>query len=380
MTAAEIWSRDDILSALEQVAQTGEPSPGTARMLDVGSEEFVRHFEFEILNDFVRHGGATCRVFEGSYGAGKTHLLDLLHDAAQRQGMAVVRTMLSDALSLEDWRLITQHVLQRIELTINGEKVRSLPRILESLAREGVLARRLDGPALPHPGTLRAMQLLLSGDALRGGRALLHQFLLGEKVTVKALRAEGISGVRPPLTARNAELVLKTALAALRRLGVPGTVLMFDENEKTFVFHQARPPKKVVQGANLLRRLIDASATGGLEGTVAVFAVLQGFIEHCALAYPALGQRLHVQLSDSKVSWRWPVLRLDHVTGNDDRNAFLDGVVARLELLAKQAGHATNGLGPSLHAAGRSVLQANAGGEYRRHLMRRLCTIVVQEI
>ncbi|WP_373064703.1 BREX system ATP-binding domain-containing protein, partial [Gemmatimonas sp.] len=88
-----------MVDALEQLAQYGVPSQGAARLLDVGSAEFLRYFERETLDDFVCRGGATCKLFEGAYGSGKTHLLHLLHDLALSKGMAVVKTDLSQALS-----------------------------------------------------------------------------------------------------------------------------------------------------------------------------------------------------------------------------------------------------------------------------------------
>lgn len=56
-------------------------------VIDVGSDAFVSCFEHEILNGLVQHGGATCRFFEGSYGAGKTHLLRLLGETARARGI-----------------------------------------------------------------------------------------------------------------------------------------------------------------------------------------------------------------------------------------------------------------------------------------------------
>jgi hypothetical protein len=344
---------DQIIAALEQVAQSGEPAPGTARLLDVGTEHFVNYFEEEVLNGLIVGGGATVRVFEGSYGTGKTHLLDLLHDLGVRRRMAVVRTTLSDALSLSDWRLVTQHVMQNIELTANGETARSLPRVLDMLARSGpVDASALTTGALPHPGVARGMELLANGKNLGSeGRQLVHRFLLGERVTVSDLRKAGATGVRNPLSTRNAEPVLKTALSGLIRLSVPGTMLLFDENEHTFSFQRGTPPKKVVAGANLLRRLIDASATGGLTGCVAVFAVLPGFIQQCALAYPALGQRLHVPSGEVKAGWRWPVLRLDLVGSMSEPRTFLAEIVKRFEQLASHCGMSSNDLEHRLTSA-----------------------------
>ena len=43
----------------------------------------------------------------------------------------------------------------------------------------------------------------------------------------------GIRGVKAPLSKRNAEHVMNTVATTLHALGVPGTLLAFDENEQT---------------------------------------------------------------------------------------------------------------------------------------------------
>jgi hypothetical protein len=272
--------------------------------------------------------------------------------------------------------------MQNIELAANGETARSLPRVLDMLARGGLVgASALTTGALPHPGIARGMELLANGKNLGSeGRQLVHRFLLGERVTVADLRRSGATGVRNPLSSRNAEPVLKTALTGLIRLNVPGTMLLFDENEQTFSFHGGTPPKKVVAGANLLRRLIDAAATGGLTGCVAVFAVLPGFIQQCALAYPALGQRLHVPPGEVRAGWRWPVLRVDSIGSMSEPGTFLIAIVKRFEQLASHCGASPNGLKQHLHSAGLEILRNHAGSDHRRKLIKQLATIVVQDL
>jgi hypothetical protein len=106
-----------VRAALEQVAQYGVLGHTAAELLDVGTGPFLAYIEREVFGDLVAQGGATCRFFEGSYGSGKTHLLRLLGDRAAARGLAVVQTELSRDLGLEDWSLITRHILERVEVT-----------------------------------------------------------------------------------------------------------------------------------------------------------------------------------------------------------------------------------------------------------------------
>jgi hypothetical protein len=111
-----------------------------------------------------------------------------------------------------------------------------------------------------------------------------------------------------------------------------------------------------------------------------VFAVLPGFIQQCALAYPALGQRLHVPSGEAKAGWRWPVLRLDLVGSMSDPRAFLVEIVKRFEQLASHCGMSSNDLEHRLTSAGAEVLRSHAGSDDRRMLIKRLATIVVQDL
>src|SRR5437867_578526 len=117
------YAREDVVNALEQVAQYGTAPKGYAGMLDVGTTPFIEYVDREVIQGLLASGGATCKIVAGPYGSGKSHLLDLLHELALRRGLAVVRTDLSQALGLEDWRILTRHILENVEATVAGDTV-----------------------------------------------------------------------------------------------------------------------------------------------------------------------------------------------------------------------------------------------------------------
>lgn len=380
MTAVGAWGRADtdaVHDVLEQIAQYGIVGGADARLVDVGSEEYVACFAREVLDGLLPYGGATCRFFEGSYGSGKTHLLRLLEATARDRGLAVVRTELTHDLGLEDWRPIAQHIFMSLEATIAGALVRGLPAILAALHRGDYAdVDALRAARLPHAGFQAAM---LRAATVTRIPSPLRRFLSGERVRVAELGKAGVKGVKDPLSARNAELALVTVLGGLSHLGMPGTLLLFDENESSF-FAPKSPTRKLRTAANIMRRLVDGCTTGNLAGTAAVFAVLPNFLNECARQYPALGQRLEMPALRQGIAWRWPVLPVTAVTSLAEPEDFLDAAVARLAALLAGCGCdpvAVVAATTRMDAAGMTVLAEHAGSGYRRPLMKRLATIVL---
>lgn len=371
------FDRNRLIGALEDLASVGLPSPGSAAIFDVGTGPYLQFFESEVLQGLVADGGSTVRVFEGPYGTGKTHLLQLIENLALSRQCAVARADLSQALGFDRPKVLVTHILANVVVTVGRERVISLPSILHALGEVGVDPARLHGVKLPHAGFATAMQVAMTAEPGSPRWMLVSRFLAGEAVGVAHLRAVGVRGVKGPLTDRNAEKVLRTVLAGLAALGAKATILLFDETEPQF--GQGQVTQKVRSSANLMRRMIDGSADDRLTRTVTVFAVLPGFLQSCALAYPALGQRLHVQLR-SVSSWRSPVLPVESVSMAQDREAFVAAVVDRFVDVAGQLGARPGELRRRLQSDGQDVLELEAGSGYRRALMKRLATTTLDEV
>lgn len=375
--------KDKIFAALELMAEHGHPTPGAARLLDVGNTAYLAYFEEEVLENLVARGGATCRFIEGAYGAGKTHLLTAITEMALEKGYAVANSTLDQAtLSLEDWDRITAHIFAAMTAVIGGVEVKSLPAILAQLGRQPRFdPKKLAHVNLPHPGFRNAMLYALTrcnGNDVAFN--LVSTFLRGQKVTAGEFKRQGLVGIKNPLSKRNAELVLKTVLTGLYNLGLPGTVLTFDECEKTLVYKRNPPPARVLNAAKLMRRLVDGGVTGLLCGAVSIFAVLPGFLEECNILYPALGQRLQLVRGPGYRAWRWPVLPIDKVCSTNTAEEYLDEAIKTLSsLVATCGGDRDKALG-RMREQGQRVLAVNAGQGYRRGLMRALAAEAVKYI
>jgi hypothetical protein len=375
-----------ILSALEYLAEHGVGTTGSASLWDVGTTEFVDHFDLEILGGIVAGGGATCRVYDGLYGVGKSHTLDLLHRRALCRGMLVARIDLSQALSLENWKSIVQHILRSLEGSLDGETVRSLPKIVDLYGNARRLhSSRLEGVHLPHNGFARAMALIAgrSQSLTPDARQLLRAYLLGEAVGATALRSAGLRGVKGTLSAKNAEHVLISVLSSIHLMGLPGTLLLFDENEKSFEMSvtQISPPRRIRIAANLLRRLIDACSSGRVVGTAAIFAVLPTFLENCRLAYPALGQRLgRPDQPASSLGWRWPVLPILALSTIVEPKQFLEELIRQFEALISSCGCASSTVQGRMRSEGLQIINDPRSREQRRRLVKHLAAVACQHI
>jgi len=368
----------ELIEALKSVVSSGTPPPSEVICsIDVGTEKYVRFFEKEIIEDYITKGGASCRFFEGVYGGGKSHLLQLFNLVAEKHRMLVVEIELSKLLSLRDWKSITSHILCNIQYRRNGTTTKGLPNIMFELAQS--YRKPLRNLRLRHTGFLNASDVAINGLSLLDSEARdkLKRFLYGEKIGAGDLKRHGIRGVKNPLSERNAESVLNTVLSIVFELGFAGTMILFDETEQTFQ-HQ-RQSNKALIAANLMRRFIDACSNGIIKGAIAVFAVLPDFLPSCANAYPALGDRLSIERpEDGAPGWRYPLLRLEDITTCHDPEEFLEKIVDKIT--SQIPDEKKDWLKGRLIVEGREVLLSVPGPDYRRPLVKRIASKTLEYI
>ncbi len=213
------------------------------------------------------------------------------------------------------------------------------------------------------------------------GASLLARYLEGKPISAGKLQRAGIRGVKNPLSRRNAEHALNTALMTLYALGVPGTLIAFDETERSLVSRSMHPSTRVLTAANLVRRMIDACPTGRVFGALVVFAVLPDFIERSARVYPALGQRLRTRVTEGQASWRSPVLSIDDVSLHGTQEDFLCAAASRFGMIPHDlTPDRRRNLSKELLTAGQEVLAEHAGAGYRRPLVKRLASITLRHM
>ena len=369
------YSSDFLWDALEYVGQSGIPGPDSAVAFDIGTGPYLRFFEEEFIVQGVKNGNSVCRFIEGPFGAGKTHLLQLIENLGRQHNFAIARLDLSQELNITEWDQITKFVLENISFAADGAVCKGLPEVLSAICRQNNNSDVLDltHTKLSQPGFAAAMQYMVHANhKSQDYRQLLSRFLSGQKVLASDIKRAGLKGVKGNLTARNAEQIFRTTLNGLYALGIP-TMILLDENERTLVSAPGKSNSRYNKAANLMRRLIDACASGSIHGSVIVFTVLPNFIRMCAEDYPALGQRLRAAPPEFlRPSWRTPVLDVAEVNTVQAHEKFAEHAVVRFREIAEQLGVVSNGLSEELQQAADSVLERNAGAGFRRELMKSL--------
>jgi len=387
-----IPDKETLIELLEVLAENGTPKQGIAQIIDVGSNDFLDFVETELLDDFILKGGSTCRFFEGTYGSGKTHLLQLIEDLALKKGYVVCRIDLANDLSFEHWDQITKYILENCSMQINNKIIRKLPNVLFEIENlDGIKEEDLEISQLPHPGFQNAILYAIKSSVL-DPEALdnLYRFLLGEKVTASVMKASGLRTVKNPLSVSNAELVLSTILNGFQLLGLKGWVLLFDETDKSWMLHtRSIIPRRIKNASNIIRRFIDSCALGRNRGVLAVFAVLPNFIADCKQCYPALGERLGLEMAEETDSaWRWPVLPISSVnslysfskTEGEARESFLKKVAENFISIVNYCDGNSINLGQELLEIGIEQLEEHAGKDYKRAIIKAFAQCSIERI
>lgn len=392
MDMSKLPEKEIVFEMLEVLAENGIPRPGTAQIIDVGTSDFLNFLDKELLEEFIPKGGATCRFFEGTYGSGKTHLLQLIENLALRNGYVVCRIDLANDLSFEHWSQITKHILENCRVLLDGRVIRKLPNIFFELQHSEFLkTEQLEKAQLPHPGFQNAILNALRASRLDyAASENLYRFLLGEKVTAKAMKASGLRTIKNPLAVNNSEQVLITVLNAFHLLGMKGCILLFDETDKSWMLHsRTLVPRRILVASNLIRRFIDSCSLGRIKGTLAVFAVLPNFIGDCKQCYPALGERLGFERAENKeAAWRWPVLPISAVSSLYTTcesevmvgELFLKQIVDNFISLVNYCEGDTAEIERELFEIGVKQLGEHAGVDYKRAIIRALALNSVERI
>ncbi len=304
------------LHILQRLGEGGQPPEHGVGRINVGNDSYLNVLEHEYFRHLLRIG-ASFKLVQGYFGAGKTHFLYCVRDLAWRHGYATAVVELSPAEcpyddSLKVYRAVASRIALQPPAALAApsyglpDLVRShiddeIDRVGAELAERGdsqpedsaraAVLRWLDrtvGRAPCESHSFRQAIVALGTAYLEGDRATerrLDAWLLGEPVPTSELRDVG---VYEQLGKANGFTMLRCLTQMVVALGLSGTALLFDEVDRNLSVSAKRSH---AIGDNL-RQVIDLCGRHQLPNTLFMYAVPPEFMRNVVPDYPALYQRL----------------------------------------------------------------------------------------
>ena len=308
---------------LESLGSSGKPPDRGLSLINVGNESYLRILKREYLEGLLPAGGATFRIVQAGFGAGKTHFLYCVREMAWESDYAVADVVLSARECPFDKSLMVYRaVASKIALppaSMNDLPREGLPFVLEELLdkRLGELGkeatrvwvkeeiRRLpsDNAAFREAVTAFLLAIL---DEDEVNQRVLAAWLLGQPVPPSKHRDVG---VYESLSEANAFPILRSMTQLLPAMGVRGTVVLFDEGDRVMSLTAARSQRLM----DNLRQLIDLCGQARFPSVMVLYAVPPEFLRNVVPDYPALHQRLSSVSTLSERSPQAPVIDLERL-------------------------------------------------------------------
>ena len=314
-------SRDLARHILQRLGEAGQPPEYGVGRINVGNSSYLKILAEEYFGNLLRIG-ASFKLVQGYFGAGKTHFLYCVREIAWEHGFATALVELSPAEcpyddSLKVYRAVARRLAMKpaqVMVAPNygiGDVLRNhvddaLDRARQSFeakaqkdateqARAAVdewLARTVARAACESHSYRQAVvafcRAYLKEDARTEQR--LEAWLTGEPVPPSELRD---AGVYEQLDKSNGFAMLRCLTQMMVALGITGTALLFDEVDRNLSVSAKRSQ---AIGDNL-RQVIDLCGRHQLPNTLFMYAVPPEFMRNVVPDYPALYQRLKSPVS-----------------------------------------------------------------------------------
>ena len=301
---------------LQRLGEGGQPPEHGVLRINVGNESYLNILRHEYFGSLLKLG-ASFKLVQGYFGAGKTHFLYCVRELAWEHDFATAVVELSPAeCPYDDSFKVFRAVVSRIALRprkalqapsyglgdlirdrVDDEVERATTQLREAgtadaatRAQESVdtWLRRTVGRASCESHSFRQAivafgRAYLAGDDAR--EQLLEAWMMGEPVPPTALRDVGVF---EQLGRSNGFTMLRCLTQMIVALGLPGTALLFDEVDRNLSVSAKRSH---AIGDNL-RQVIDLCGRHQLPNTLFMYAVPPEFMRNVVPDYPALYQRL----------------------------------------------------------------------------------------
>ncbi len=304
---------------VQRLGEGGQPPEYGVRHINVGNETYLRVLEHEYFEHQLK-SGASFKLVQGYFGGGKTHFLYCVRELAWDRGFATAVVELSPAEcpyddSFKVYRAVARRISRKPVDPLAGPNY-GLPDLLRNLVDDKI-ERLLDDPdsgvdddeqaresvdqwlsrtvarTSCESHSYRSAVVNFCKHYLQGNfeaEQKIEAWLLGEPIPKREVRDFGIY---EQLDKSNGFTMLRCLTQMVVGLGLPGTVLLFDEVDRNLSVSAQRSQ---VIGDNL-RQVIDLCGRHQLPNTLFMYAVPPEFLRNIVPDYPALYQRLRSPVS-----------------------------------------------------------------------------------
>lgn len=328
---------------LDRMGTNGQPPERGARFVNVGTDPILELLRDEYLRPIKASGrNSAFKLVQATFGGGKTHFLHCMRELAWLEGFATSLVGLSPKeCPFDEPTKIYQAVASRLEhpvADLQQEPHTGVRSVLREIAQRRVeesgkqafvdwLREEFTGRPIESVTVHRAVQVFLQA-AVDGDQATMEvvgDVLLGERVPANETSQYRL---REVLSDDVAFRWLRSLVQCLTALGMPGTVLMFDEMDRNMSLGVRR--RREI-GDNL-RQMIDYCGQSLLPGVFWLYAVPPEFFTTIVPEYPALAQRLKNAAQFSTLNPLEPIIDLERLgTGPEELLFQIGDKLLRLE-------------------------------------------------
>lgn len=290
---------------IHRLGEGGQPPEFGLSRINVGNESYLNVLEHEYFQSLLKQG-SSFKLVQGYFGGGKTHFLHCVRELAWKYGFVTSLVELSPAeCPYDDALKVYQNVANH--LMLKPDSILNPPRLGICNVVRKIVEKKLSQATSPDPQaevtgwimsdlsrawceshSCRQAITQLALACLQNNYAreqMLEAWLLGENISAADLRD---CGVYEQISRANGFAMMRSLLQMIVALGLPGTVLLFDEVDRNLSVSAKRSH---IIGDNL-RQVVDLCGRHQLPHTLFMYAVPPEFMRTVVPDYPALYQRL----------------------------------------------------------------------------------------
>ena len=291
---------------IQRLGEGGQPPEFGLSRINVGNESYLNVLEHEYFQSLLKQG-SSFKLVQGYFGGGKTHFLHCVRELAWKYGFVSSIVELSPAEcpyddALKVYQNVASHLMMKPDSILEPPQLGICNIIRHVIDDKLEEAKKSADPQAEvtkwlmskvsrtwcesHSCRQAIIQLALSCLQNNYNREqMLEAWLLGENITASELKE---CGVYEQISKANGFTMMRSLLQMIVALGLPGTVLLFDEVDRNLSVSAKRSH---IIGDNL-RQVVDLCGRHQLPHTLFMYAVPPEFMRTVVPDYPALYQRL----------------------------------------------------------------------------------------